>query len=94
MHDKRVAQDKGSNAVPLGEQDRERTGKRLSDQNGIRGELQVGTETLEELRMSERLGRDRDDLEAHARRGRSYEVLEERAGAVETRQQDDTAPGG
>lgn len=31
MHDKRIAQDKGRNAVPRGEQDRKRTGKRLCD---------------------------------------------------------------
>lgn len=52
--------------------------------------MQRGTEAVDELRISERFGRNRDDLEAHAERRGSYEVLEERAGAVETRQQDDT----
>jgi hypothetical protein len=77
--------------MTLREQDRERTGERFREQDRVRGELELWSETLDELHVPERFAREWDDFGAHRRGRGTHEIVEERTRAIEARQEHDAA---
>jgi hypothetical protein len=69
--------------------DRQWPRERLGEEDRLRGEPQLRSETRGQCRIAERLLREGNDVELDVVGCGSHEVVEQRTGAIESRQQHD-----